>query len=290
MPRFVILFFVIFVTFSTSFGFAEDAREIMRNLIDRDDGTTELTRIRLSTCRYKKEGKRVVCVETPRTKILEGVRKDWGPRGKDHKTITMVLDPPGERGIGFLQYDYEKWGKETDQWIYLSAMGKVKRIISGNENEPKTGSFFGSEISYEDMEAHHLEDYTYTILASETYQKRPCWVIESIPIPEHARRSNYSKIVDWVDKERFLVLKSILYNRQGKKVKRVTARKPELINGIWFVRYVLISNLITRRMTVMIFEAVALNIPIEDEFLTQRTLTDGAFRESTLKRLRLYLK
>ena len=55
----------------------------------------------------------------------------------------------------FLQYDYENTDKESDQWMYLSALGKVKRIVSGNDDEPKKGSFFGSEFGYEDFK-HRL--------------------------------------------------------------------------------------------------------------------------------------
>ncbi len=282
--------FLSITTLSVATVQAEDAREIMRQVLDRNDGTTEISQTTISTCRYTKKGKKTVCAEKPRVKILENVRKDYGPREKDHKSIAIILSPPGEKGIGFLQYDYEAQGKETDQWMYLSALGKVKRIISGNEDEPKTGSFFGSEISYEDMEARNLKDYTYKILAHETYQKRACWVIEILPTPQRARKSNYSKFWSWVDKERFLVLKEILYNRSGKRVKRVTMRKVEQIDGIWLARQSLVNNLESRRMSVLQTKQVAFNIPVEEDFLTQRTLTDGAFREGRLIKLRDSLK
>lgn len=267
----------------TTLAAAEDAREIMRHVLDRDDGTTEISRVKLLTCRYVKKDGKMVCGDNPRIKIMDLVRKDYGEREKDHKSVSIIIEPSGERGIGFLQYDYDKKDKDTDQWIYLSALGKVKRIVSGNDNEPKTGSFFGSELSYEDMEKIHLDDYTYKILGSETYRKRKCWVMESVPVKERARKSNYSKTMDWVDKERNMVLKSILFNRQGKKVKKIYNRQIEEINGILVARQMIVNNLESGRTTIMTLEQVSLNKSVADEFLTQRTLTDGSFRQSNLK-------
>lgn len=268
--------------------FAGDAREVMKRVQDRDDATVEISRTKLSTCRISKKDKKIACVKKPRVKVFEGVRKDYGPQEKDSKSVMIILDPPGVRGIGFLQYDYDK--RDTDQWIYFSALGKVKKIVSASENEPNKGSFFGTEISYEDVEQKKLDEYVYKIIKSETYQGRECWVIESLPTQQRARKSNYSKSLSWVDKERFLVLKTVLFNRQGRKAKRITMRNIEQIDGIWSARKIYFNNLLTKRMTTLSLEAVAYNIPVKDEIFTQRTLTDSAFREQNLEKLRLFLK
>ena len=275
---------------STIFSFAQDARQIMQKVLDRDDGTTEISRVKLSTCRVVKKGKKYVCAENPRIKIMDMVRKDYGPNEKDHKIVTIIIEPSSEKGIGFLQYDYEKKGKDTDQWLYLSALGKVKRIVSGNENEPKTGSFFGSEFTYEDMESLHIDDYSYKVLGSENYKKHDCWIIESIPGKERAKKSNYSKYMDWVDKKRFMALKSILFNRQGKKIKKIYNTKIETIDNILVPRKIIVFNLESKRKTTLSYEKIAINKTVNDDFLTQRTLTDGAFRESSLRKYQKYLK
>ncbi len=274
---FILMFYSVF------FAFAQDAKDIMQKVIDRDDGTTEISRVTLSTCRLVKKGNTFVCAENPRVKLMDMVRKDYGPREKDHKTVSIILQPSSEKGIGFLQYDYDQKNKDTDQWLYLSALGKVKRIVSGNENEPKTGSFFGTEFIYEDMESLRIEDYSYKILGSETFRKRDCWVIESVPKQHRAKKSNYSKFRDWVDKERYLVLKSILFNRQGKHIKKIYYQKIETIDNILVPRQILVLNLETNRRTLLVYEKIAFNKTVKDDFLTQRTLTDSAFRESTLK-------
>jgi len=275
---------VLFLCISLALVRADEARQIIQDVLDRDDGTTEVGRVSLSTCAVFKKDKKIICKSSPRVKVMDMIQKDYGPKGKDHKTVTIIIKPVGEKGIGFLQYDYEKKGKETDQWLYLSALGKVKRIVSGNENEPKTGSFFGSELSYEDMEKRHIEDYTYTILGKETYAKRLCTVIESVPVKKRAKKSNYSKSLDWVDQSRNIILKTLLYNRQGKKAKRIYFTDIKPVDNILVPHNIVIFNLATNRCTYFTYDKIALNVEVQDEFLTQRTLTDGAFREINLKK------
>ncbi len=270
----------------TSAAGARDARQLIKQVLDRNDGTTEIARVLLTTCAVTKKNKKIVCKSSPRIKVMEMVRKDYGPKEKDHKTVTIIQKPAGEKGIGFLQYDYEQKGKDTDQWLYFSSLGKVKRIVSGSDNEPKTGSFFGSELTYEDMEKRHIEDYTYTLLGNETYASRACAIVESIPTKARAPKSNYSKSRDWIDTERLMILKSILFNRQGKKAKRIYFKNIEQINNIFVPKKIIVINLLDARMSVMAYEKIALNHDVSDDFLTQRTLIDGAFRESLLKEYR----
>ena len=266
--------------------YAEEARAIMQRVLDRDNGASEVSRTKLATCRYVKKSQRLVCAEDPRVKVFESVRKDFPVAGgKDSKSVMLIREPAGEQGIGFLQYDYEAQGRDSDQWMYLAALGKVKRIVSGSDDEPQTGSFFGSEIGYEDMEARHLDDYTYKLLKTDTYRNRPCWVIAAKPTPEHARKSNYSRSIQWIDQERLLSLKILLYDRKGQPAKQIVSTSVEQIGGIWIARRMHVNNVQTRRQTTMALESVALNVKVAAEFLTQRTLTDSAFRESILQGL-----
>lgn len=266
------------------------AQEIAKKMYDRDDGVSQISLQKLSSCRYAMKNSRKGCTEKPRSNVIESVRRDYGDKQKDVKTVSIVKSPTAERGVGFLQYDYENSDKDADQWMYLSALGKVKRIVSGNDNEPKQGSFFGSEFSYEDLEQRHLEDYTYEVLKSVTYKDRPCWVLEITPTKEHARKSNYQKSINWIDKERHIALKTILYDRQGKKVKQLISHDLRNIDGVWVPMILNMDNVQTNRMTTLKIEKTALNINVQDDFLTLRTLTDGAFREQHLNKYRAFIE
>lgn len=80
------------------------------------------------------------------------------------------------------------------------------------------------------------------------------------------------------------------YDRHGKLYKQLTMRNIERINNVWVARKVTMNNLFTRRVTNMDLISVAYNMEVPDEFLTQRTLTDFAFRERNLAKLRTYIK
>ena len=82
-----------------------------------------------------------------------------------------------------------------------------------------------------------------------------------------------------------LSLKILLYDRKGQPAKQIVSTNIEQIGGIWIARRTHVNNVQTRRQTTMALESVALNIEVSDEFLTQRTLTDSAFRESILQDL-----
>lgn len=270
----------------TTTALAMNARTIMKKVIDRDDGRTQYSRQIIATCRYVKKGKGIACAEKPRIKTLESASKDFGANGKDNRSVSIVLEPTAERGIAFLQYDYDDSSRDSDQWMYLSALGKVKRIVSGRKDEPKTGTLFGSEFSYEDVEQPHLDDSTYKLIKEETYQGRPCWVVESRPTPKEARKSNYSRGVQWIDKERLLVLKALLYDRRARPFKQLAVSDVVKVNGIWVARKLNMNNVQSRRITTMKLDRVVVNVNIDDALLKQRTLTDGAYREKHLRTLR----
>ena len=243
----------------------------------------------IATCSYVINKKRITCSDTPRVKVVESIQKDFGREGKDSRTVSFLRKPVAEQGIGFLQYDYDDPNMDTDQWMYLSALDKVKRIVSGKQNQPKKGTLFGSEISYEDVERPHLEDYSYKILKEENYRGRPCWVIESVPKPERARKSNYSKSVQWIDKERDMTLKIISYDRRQRASKQVTFGAIKKVAGIWVAHKMNFNNLQERRITTMKTDHIQLNIRVNNHLFEQRALTDGSFRAKQLSDLRTKL-
>ncbi len=227
------------------------------------------------------------CIERPRVKVIESVQKDTGPNKKDSKSVSIILEPASEKGVGMLSFDYDDPDRDTDNWLYLSALGKVKRMVSSSDDDDtESSSFFGTEFAIEDMENQDIEDYTYKILKEGVYMKRPVWVIESIPTSKHARKTRYGKTISWIDKERYIALKVDLYDKHGRLKKRLTMRKIVKIDGVWVAKSMTMNNMKTKRVTKAALSTVAFNRPIPDNFLTQRTLTDFAFRERELMKLR----
>ena len=240
----------------------------------------------ISTCPFSKKDKKIVCTQSPRVKLMESVSKQYGEQKKDSKNISILLKPASEKGIGMLSYSYDDAKKDSESWLYLSALGKVKRIASGASEDQEPTAIFGSEFSTEDMESGKTHEYTYKILQQGAYGKRQVWVIESIPIASRIAKTHYSKLLFWVDKERFIPLKIQTYDKRGQLYKRLSFKDVVNLKGFWLAKDVTVLNLKTQRLSNMKTQNIALNVSVLDEFLTQRTLTDFAFREKHLTRLR----
>ena len=189
-----------------------------------------------------------------------------------------------------LTYNYDDPGRDTESWLYLSALGKVKRMASGTGEDSEPVSVFGSEFTTEDMESGNTNEYDYKILQQGPFGDREVWVIEAIPKPVRAVKTEYSKLLYWVDKERYTLLKAQTYDKRGKPYKQLTFKNIEKINALWIARDVTLINLQSQRLSNMKTEAITTNVAVEDEFLTQRTLTDFAYREKTLEALRKYFQ
>ena len=112
-------------------------REIMQLVDDanRRQNDSSFSRMQLSSCKFGVTDGRITCAERPRVKSLESVSKNYGDELKDTKSVTITLEPAAERGIGMLSYGYDEAGRDNETWLYLSTLGRVKRIASGDSDE-----------------------------------------------------------------------------------------------------------------------------------------------------------
>lgn len=271
---------------------ADEAQDVMDkvDLLQRTASDSTLTKSRLSSCKFGKRNKKVVCSETPRVKELISVSKQFGKSKKDSRGISIIIEPASDRGVGMLTYSYDDETRDTESWLYLSALGRVKRMASGTGEDQEPVSFFGSEFTTEDLESGKTDEYTYTILQEGAYGKREVWVIEARPKPVRLKKTDYSKIRFWIDKERYLALKVQSYDKREKPYKRIIFKRIEKINDIWVSRDITIMNLQSNRLSNMQTQEIAIGVAVNPEFLTQRALTDFAFREKELDTLRQHIQ
>jgi len=265
------------------------ARELVQKMDDNQLQTTKssFNLMQLTSCKYGTKNGKLKCVEKPRIKVLESAQINTGPNNKDSKSIAIIVEPASERGIGMLSYSYDDSDKDNETWLYLSALGKVKRIAAGSDDEEtEPTSMFGSEISTEDQETGKLDDYTYSILQRGQYKGRPVAVIESVPTAQRLKSTRYGKVRTWVDTERFISLKIQMFDKRDNAIKQVSVSKIEKINGIWLPRSMTFKNLVSQRLTNMKIKAITFGLDIDAAFLTQRALTDQAFRQRHLQALR----
>ena len=266
-----------------------NGREIMQKVDDNQRLVSDsaFNRMQLSTCRFGIKDNRITCAEKPRVKSLESVGKNYGEAREDSKSISIVLEPASERGIGMLVYSYDDTERDNETWLYLSALGRVKRIASSNSDaDSEPASVFGSEFTTEDTETGKLEEYEITVLGETTESGRAVWKIEMLPNKTRAKKSRYSKIINYIDKERFVGLRAEMYDQYDKEVKRLLSARVELVNDNWVARSLTMMNMVTNRLSNMAYVEINTGLEVDDDFLTQRTLTDVAFREAELDKLR----
>jgi len=252
----------------------------------REAADRVLSKSRLSSCPYAIKNKKIVCAQTPRMRMIESVSRQLGDDKKDSQAISIILEPASERGVGMLTYSYDDERKDTESWLYLSALGKVKRMASGTGEDQEPVSLFGSEFTTEDMESGKTDEYDYKIVQEGAYSGVDVWVIEALPRPVRLKKTNYSRILIWVDKVRLIALKVQAYDKRGSLHKRTVFKQFEQFNDVWIARDLTVYNLKIKRLSKMKTEQLAMNIEVEQGFLTQRSLTDFAYREKTLAVLR----
>lgn len=185
-------------------------------------------------------------------------------------TITLFLEPARVKNTRFLTISHEN--RDDDQWIYLPALKKVKRIAAGEQE----GSFMGSDFSYSDMAGSfsNLDDYTHTILRSEQLNGYDCYVVESVPGNDSS--SSYGKNVAWVDKATYLTVKVEFYSKDNSQVLKVL--KSEEIKeqqGHWFAGKMTMETIASGHKTILEFKQIKYGLTLDPGYFTTNFLETG---------------
>jgi outer membrane lipoprotein-sorting protein len=129
------------------------------------------------------------------------------------KSLVIFSAPADIHGTAFLTFSHSTGN--DDQWLYLPALKRVKRIASSN----KSGPFVGSEFAYEDISSQEVEEYTYRFLRDEELDGHTAFVVERYPVDP---KSGYTRQVVWIDQTEYRVLKVDYYDRKGELLKTLT--------------------------------------------------------------------
>ena len=182
----------------------EKGLAIAREADQRDTGFKDYTSDMLMILRNK-HGKE--SIRKIRIKVFE-VEDDGD------KSLTIFDNPRDVKGTAFLNYTH-KVG-DDDQWLYMPALKRVKRISSRN----KSGSFMGSEFSYEDISSQEVEKYTYKRVRDENYDGHQCFVVDFYPVDK--KNSGYTRQLNWIDKKEYRTLKTEFFDKKHSHLKTLT--------------------------------------------------------------------
>jgi len=134
--------------------------------------------------------------------------------GDGTRSLCIFDSPMDVKGTILLTHSRKS--AEDGQWLFLPALKRVKRIAAQN----KSGSFMGSEFSYEDIAVEALEKYSYKWLRDESHDGHDCFVIERTPIA--GSHSGYTRQVVWIDKAEYRMVKVDYYDRKRSLSKTLT--------------------------------------------------------------------
>lgn len=188
--------------------------------------------------------------------------------GDGDKSLTIFDEPRDVEGTAFLSFTHSLVADE--QWLYLPALKRVKRISSSN----KSGPFMGSEFAYEDISSQEVDKYSYTWLRDEMLGDRNTFVVERVPQYEH---SGYTKQIVWIDQEIYQPLKAEFYDRKRELIKTLVSDQYEQYLGqFWRTNSMHMVNHLTGKETTLTWS----------DYEFQSGLTDRDFDQSSLQRAR----
>ncbi len=190
--------------------------------------------------------------------------------GIDSRLLVKFQSPADIKGTGFLQIEHAN--ADDDQWIYLPALKKTRRLVANNKKD----SFVGSDFSYGDILLPKVEYYKHSLLRTEPLDGQDCYVIESIPRDDNVKRdSGYSRKFTWVRKDNFLEIKVEYYDVSGRLLKTQSISGHKLVEPDtqrWIALRREMANHQTSHKTVFTFDRFEAGVPVADDVFTTRSI------------------
>ncbi len=180
------------------------------------------------------------------------------------KALTIFQQPRDVKGTAFLSFSHAI--KSDEQWMYLPALKRVKRIASRN----KSGPFMGSEFAFEDLSSFEIEKYTYKFLRDETINGELSYVVELDPVDKN---SGYTRQIIWMDHSHYRAHKIEFYDRKNSLLKTLTFSDYKLyLDKYWRSHKQNMTNNQTKKSTDYLIEELAFNTGLKTKDFNKATL------------------
>ena len=187
--------------------------------------------------------------------------------GDGDKSLSIFDFPADVRGTAFLSHTHAQ--SADDQWLYLPALKRVKRISSAN----KSGPFMGSEFAYEDLTSQEVEKYTYKYLRDETLDGRAVFLLERYPTYE---KSGYTRLLSWIDQEHYYPLKTEYYDRKNALLKTLTLHDyKQYVGQFWRASSMRMQNHQTGKTTELLWKNYQFRTGLSDRDFDRNSLKNA---------------
>lgn len=240
-------------------GSAADAgRELAQAVYDAPNGDDFASRARMT---LTEKGR------SPRDREMYTLRIDRG--GGERWSLTRFTKPTDIEGVGLLTKDYP--GDQNDQWLYLPALDRVRRVSSSR----KGGRFVGSDIFFEDLRDREVDMDRHVYKGEGKLGKLKTKILVSEPVD--ADNSVYTRRVSWIHPGSLIPLRVDYYQSHSKKpVKRLSVKRIKRIQGIWTVLDSTMTDLETGHVTRITQNAVKYNQGVPERLFTSQALADDS--------------
>lgn len=188
--------------------------------------------------------------------------------GDGDKSMTIFDEPKDVKGTASLTYSHAL--KADEQWLYLPALKRVKRISSKN----KSGPFMGSEFAFEDISSQEIDKYSYRFVGDDEVDGRAVFVVEAMP---QYKNSGYTRVKNWIDAKEYYTVKTEFYDRKNSLLKTLIYTDHEqYLDKYWRAHNLHMDNHQNGKSTTLTWK----------DFKFKTGLSDADFNSKSLKRIR----
>jgi outer membrane lipoprotein-sorting protein len=199
-----------------------------------------------------------------KTSIREVSVKTLEVKGDGDKGLSIFNKPRDIKGTASLTYSHAL--KPDEQWLYLPALKRVKRISSKN----KSGPFMGSEFAYEDISSQEVKKYSYKYIKDEKLNGIDCFVVERFPAYKH---SGYTRQVAWINKKEYRAEKIMFYDRKNSLLKTLNnSDYKQYLNKYWRADKMHMVNHQTGKSTLLTWRNYKFKTGLKDSNFSRNSL------------------
>jgi hypothetical protein len=247
---------------------AETAEWVARQADNRDvgrDGRFDL-KMRLFD-RQQRVRERGLTIQTMRPQTAGGRR--GSAAGAGDRVLIRFTYPNDIKGTAFLVWEHPEG--EDERFLYLPALARVRRIAGAEAQD----NFVGSDFTYEDISGREVDDYTYAMVEQNATwtgpdgKPLPAYRIESRARDAQAR---FPRIVSTVRKDNFVTVHADIYNRRDERQKIYEVRRLELVQSIWTLSEIVMTNTSAETHTDLAVTGVRYNIGLKESDFSRREL------------------
>lgn len=192
--------------------------------------------------------------------------------GDEKQTLLIYKAPSTVKGTAFLTYDYPAATLEDDQWLYLPALRKVRRISASNRGD----YFLGTDFTYEDIKKERkveANDYVFKTLEQQTNDGLTRYLVEAAPrTPAIAAELGYGRLKFWVRADSWIIDAADYWDVKGILLKQLRADDIRLVDGIWTRHQLTMKNIKTQHTTVFQVNAVDYRTPLKEALFTKQAM------------------